>query len=336
MAGRTRDGPQRVSGARPIRIGVVGNPLSRQNLRQMDAIRAVVSRHPAVLYRELHDRADNATAIRDLAEAGVEMVAISGGDGTVQGLLSEMINSSRFATLPKIAVLPSGMTNLIAADVGLAGAPAVSLARLLEAAAAGETLREARRRVITMRHAADAPPAHGFFLGTAAFYRATMLSRDEVHRLGVQKSLAAGLSLFWFLLRALIGSRKADDPLHRGEQMEVRTDGAALPGPQQFLVLCTTLDRLILGLMPFWGDGKGGLRYTSIAFPLRRFGLALIPILRGRPRRWMTEAGYRSGRVGEVSLATDCPIVMDGEIFPAARAVPVLLRADHEVTFVQW
>lgn len=324
-----------MTGARPIRIGVVSNPLSRQNLRQIGDIRSVLDGHPAVLHRELHSRADNVTAIRDLAEAGVEVVAISGGDGTVQGLLSEMINSGHFAELPKIAVLPSGMTNLIAADVGLKGAPAASLARLLAVEAAGETLRETRRRVITMRHAADAPPAHGFFLGTAAFYRGTMLSRAEIHRLGVQKSLAAGMSLFWFLLRALIGSRKANDPLHRGEPMEVRIDGAALPEPEQFLVLCTTLDRLILGLMPFWGDGEGGLRYTSIAFPLRRFGRALIPILRGRPRRWMNDLGYRSGRVGEVSLATDCPIIMDGEIFPVARAVPVLLRADHEVTFVQ-
>lgn len=325
-----------MSGARPIRIGVVSNPLSRQNLRQIDAIRAVMNAHPAVPHRVLHSRADNVTAIRELAEAGVELVAISGGDGTVQGLLSEMINSGHFATLPKIAVLPSGMTNLIAADVGLDGAPAASLARLLGMAAAGQAMREERRRMITMRHAADAAPAHGFFLGTAAFYRATMLSRAEVQRLGVQKSLAAGLSLFWFLLRALIGSRKADDPLHRGEPMELHVDGKALPDAEQFLVLCTTLDRLILGLMPFWGDGEGGLRYTSIAFPLRRFGWALIPILRGRPRRWMNDLGYRSGRAGEVSLATDCPIVMDGEIFPVARAVPVRLRADHEVTFVRW
>jgi hypothetical protein len=323
-----------VSGSRPIRLGIVSNPRSRQNLREMDAIRELLASHPEVLHRELHSRAGDAGAIRDLAEAGVEIVAISGGDGTVQGMLSEMINSGRFAELPRIAVLPSGMTNLIAHDVGLAGRPAQSLRRLIAAAAAGEDLPLVRRRIISMRHAAEAPPAHGFFLGTAAFYRGTLLGRDEVHRLGFEKSLAAGMSLFWFLLRALVG-RSGADPLYRGEPMEVSLDGRRLPEPEQFLWLSTTLDRLILGLRPFWGDGEDGLRYTSIAFPPRRFGRALLPLLRGRPRPWMDGFGYRSGRVREVSLATDCPVVMDGEIFPVSRDVPVLLRADREIAFVR-
>jgi hypothetical protein len=49
----------------------------------------------------------------------------------------------------------------------------------------------------------------------------------------------------------------------------------------------------------------------------------------------MNDDGYRSGRVQEVSLTTDCPIVMDGEIFPVSRDVPVVLRADREVAFVR-
>jgi hypothetical protein len=322
-----------VSRAAP-RIGVISNPRSRQNLRGMPAIRALLAERPAVLHRELHSRADNVTAVRDFAEAGVEIVVISGGDGTVQGILSEMVNSGRFTELPKIAVLPCGMTNLIAADVGLHGKPVASLARLIDAAAGVQEPRLARRALISMRYAPDRPLEHGFFFGTAAFYRGTLLGRNQVHRLGVQRSLAAGLSLFWFLLRALVG-RYESDPLNRGEKMVVRLDERVLPEPEQFVLIGTTLDRLILGLMPFWGDGQGGLRYTSIAFPLKRFGRALVPLLRGRPRPWMNDDGYRSGRVQEVSLTTDCPIVMDGEIFPVSRDVPVVLRADREVAFVR-
>lgn len=316
------------------RIGVISNPHSRQNLRDMPAIRAVLAERPAVLHRELHSRDDDATVVRDFAEAGVEIVILSGGDGTVQGILSEMVNSGLFAELPKIVVLPSGMTNLIAADVGLHGKPAASLARFIDAAAGGQALRLTRRPLITMRHAVDQPPAHGFFLGTAAFYRGTLLGRSQVHHLGVQRSLAAGMALFWFLFRALIG-RYESDPLYRGERMVVRLDDHVLPEPEQFVLMATTLDRLILGLMPFWGDGPGRLRYTSMVFPLRRFGLALLPLLRGRPRPWMRDLGYRSGRAGEVSLVTECPIVMDGEVFPVSRDVPVTLRADREVAFVR-
>ena len=63
-----------------------------------------------------------------------------------------------------------------------------------------------------------------------------------------------------------------------------------------------------------------GPQYSPVANAGER---VLVPLLRGRPRPWMKDDGYRSGRVQEVSLTTDCPIVMDGEIFPVSRDVPV-------------
>ena len=316
------------------RLGVISNPRSRQNQRGMAPIRDLLGRHPEVRHREVDSRADNAAAVHELATAGVDVVVVNGGDGTVQGVLTEIINGGAFAELPKLAVLPTGMTNLIAADVGLRGAPIESLAKLIAAAAAGTEFREARRPVIGMRYAADQPPAYGLFFGSAAFFRGTLMGRKEVHRLGVEKSVAAGLSVFWFLLRAFF-SRTGPNALYRGESMAIEIDGVTVPEASQFLLLGTTLERLILGLMPFWGDGPGSLRYTSIAFPPKRFGLALPSLLSGRPQWWMGRSGYRSGCTREMSLVTDCPIVMDGEIFPVSRAVPVLLRADHEITFVR-
>ena len=56
------------------RIGVISNLRSRQNLRGMPAIRAVLAERPAVLHRELRSRDDDPAAVRDLAEAGVEIV----------------------------------------------------------------------------------------------------------------------------------------------------------------------------------------------------------------------------------------------------------------------
>jgi len=317
-----------------MRVGVISNPRSRQNLRGMAAIRELLARHPGISHRDVASRAENAAALGDLAAAGVDLVVINGGDGTVQGVLTEIINGGRFPTLPKLAVLPTGMTNLVALDVGLQGNPLESLARLIDRAAGDQALPEVRRAVISMRYAADQPPAHGLFFGGAAFYRGTVMGRDQVHRVGVQKSMAAGLSLFWFLFLAFF-SRTGRNPLYRGEEMAVRVDGHLLPEPEQFVLLGTTLERLILGMMPFWGDGPGSLRYTSVAFPLRRFACALLPLLRGRPRPWMESRGYRSGRAREISVVTDCPIVMDGEVFLTSRDVPVLLRADRDVAFVR-
>ena len=37
----------------------------------------------------------------------------------------------------------------------------------------------------------------------------------------------------------------------------------------------------MLGLMPFWGEGNGGLRYTSVGFPPRAPVARVVP---GHPR----------------------------------------------------
>jgi len=316
------------------RIGVISNPRSRQNLRGMEGMRAFIGANPELLHREPAARADTAVALRDFAEAGVDTLVISGGDGTVHSVLTDILNGAWPAPPPRVAVLASGMTNLIAADVGLPGDPVKALRRLADRIAAGQATIEERRPVASIRYAPDAPPVHGMFFGTAAFYRGTLLGRNEIHPLGVEKSLAAGFAVFWFLLRAFF-SRSGRNPLYRGEPMEVRIDGKALPEPEQFVILGTTLRRLILKMMPFWGDGPGALRYTSVTFPPKSFARALLPLMRGRPRPWMTTNGYRSGRASEMTIVTDCPIVMDGEIFPTSREAPVVIRADHEVTFVR-
>ena len=102
-----------------------------------------------------------------------------------------------------------------------------------------------------------------------------------------------------------------------------------------FLVLATTLRRLIFGLMPFWGDGSGQIRYTGIAFPPVQLMCALLPVLRGRPRPWMSEPCYVSRTVDDITITTGDPLVIDGEFVQPEPDVPVLLRSDREALFVR-
>jgi hypothetical protein len=267
-----------------------------------------------------------AEVLREFAWREVDLIIVSGGDGTVQKVLTELLNGTLFPSTPRIALLPSGMTNLIAADVGLRGDPARSLDRLCRTASdgtmSGETL---VRSVLSI---------HGMFLGAAAFYHGVMIARDEIHPLGAGHRLAAAMALTLALFR-LVSGRRRTNTLLRGETMSIELDGAASQPRDYLLFMATTLQRLILGVMPFWGVGDGPLRYTSIGFPPEQVWRALVPALRGRPRPWMASRGYRSGRVEECQLSLDSPIVFDGEIFMPAPGVPVVLRGDKQVAFLR-
>ena len=70
-----------------------------------------------------------------IARVRPKVLAINGGDGTVQAALTEIYNGGHFeGEPPPVAVLPSGKTNLIAIDLGARGDPIEALERLIELA----------------------------------------------------------------------------------------------------------------------------------------------------------------------------------------------------------
>lgn len=318
-----------------MRLGLISNPRSQRNRQRQPAMRDAVAGHPDLLHAELDSVHETADVLRDFARREVGLLIVSGGDGTVQKVLTELLNGQEFDPLPQVAVLPGGMTNLIAADVGMQGDPSQSLIRLCGMAAEPTAARETRERsVLSLQRIPDEPPIHGMFLGTAAFYHAIMMARHQVHPTGAKHDLALAMSLGLALFRLMTG-RVGSSPLSRAERMTVELDGRGAAPAEYLLFLATTLERLMLGLMPFWGAGNGGLRYTSIGFPPRRLWRALFPVIRGRPRPWMAARGYESGGANECRLSLQCPIVFDGEIFTPEPGTPVMLRADRRVTFLR-
>jgi hypothetical protein len=66
-----------------------------------------------------------------------------------------------------------------------------------------------------------------------------------------------------------------------------------------------------------------------------RLARALLPVLRGRPRPWMSARGYLSRGADAITIATREPLVIDGEFVQPEPDVPVLLRSDREAVFVR-
>jgi hypothetical protein len=298
----------------------------------MGAVRAALRKDPAAIHLETEGIKAVGAALAEMARKEADVIAVNGGDGTVQAVLTALFNERPFERPPPLVVLAGGMTNLIAHDVGTPGRPTAALERLFAGRAVGA--RRLRRPVMALTVAPEQPPIYGMFLGAAAFYRAVQLSRARVHRLGVERGLAFGLSLGYGLLAALLG-HSGPNGFYRGERLELELDGVREPVTSCFLLLATTLERLMFGVMPFWDDGEGGLRCTVLPFPVPRFAAGLLPLLRGRPRPWMRASGYRSGRARQMRIATEGPLVLDGEIIETVPGRPVSIRADCEAEFLQ-
>jgi diacylglycerol kinase family enzyme len=313
-------------------VGLIINPRSRANRRRPLDATALRARHPALLIASPADPAGLDAALAGFAAAGVRLLAISGGDGTLRDVLSAAPRA--FAVMPEIAILADGNTNLAARALGSAGRGAGGLARLLAAHTAGRLRRRACPTLsIAWPDEPARPQLHGFLFGAAGFTEAKLMAEAELLRRGLHSGLAVATALVVALVAALTGR---DGKLSRGTDMEVGADAETMQGGRHFLLLATTLDRLMLGLWPFWGAGHaagaGGLNWLDIAAPPVRLGAALLAILWRRQPAWLAQRGYRSGRCERLRVQLDRPFILDGEAFEPRAGI--VLEAGFTVSAV--
>src|SRR5205814_9285179 len=109
------------------------------NIADLPRIREYCADHPDVFHYEVEHASQIGEAMKSIARVRPSVLAVNGGDGTVQAVLTELYNGGHFgAAPPPVAVLPSGRTNLIAIDLGARGDPIETLERLIELARADD------------------------------------------------------------------------------------------------------------------------------------------------------------------------------------------------------
>ncbi|MFV3127812.1 diacylglycerol kinase family protein [Niveispirillum sp. KHB5.9] len=271
-------------------------------------------------------------ALAGFVAGGVDVLVVDGGDGTVREVLTALPHAYG-DNPPKIAILAGGKTNLIAADVGTTGYGARGMAGLVRAAHEETLGRRTTRRPVLSLHWPDGEhtDVRGMFMGAGAFTRGTDLANAAIHKAGFTQEIAVALTMAGVLGRALIGNDQHG--WLAGEDFGAAVDGDAVGDGNRFLFLATTLNRLIMGLWPFWNHGDRPLRYLDVAANPPGLLGSLPRLMTGRPSAAMRDGdAYRSGGAERIELRLTRPLIMDGETYPAGR---VILSAHDSISFVQ-
>lgn len=321
------------SAAETVRIGLLYNPLSGKNRRAPDALPRSVAGLADVVMRQVRTPQEVEATLVDFARQGIDLVAISGGDGTVQAALTTLFTRSPFAACPHLAVLAAGTTNMIAGDVGLDGDQHRALRQLDDWARTGQgRIAPVQRPILVLQIPGQAARC-GMFLGAASISQGIDYYQRNLHNQGLQGVAGIALTLgrgLWAAVRG--GSRRMT-----ATTMRLETDGQPPRQENFLLVMVTTLHRLFFGLQPFWGSGLGPLRYTAVRSRAPYLLQVLPKLARGvRCRRATAENGYFSGNVDEIRLYLDSPVALDGELYtPATRHEPTLVRCGGTATFLR-
>ncbi|MFN3232574.1 MAG: diacylglycerol kinase family protein [Alphaproteobacteria bacterium] len=312
-------------------IGLLANPDSTRMKKGIGALRRAAQAHAGLHYRELSDIDDVPHILRDFADAGVKLLIIAGGDGTIQSVGTNLVVDRPFEVLPVLATLPGGHTNMTAESLGFAGAPDMLLEDVV-AAAVNDSVETVPLPFLSMRISPDKPPVLGIFFGAATIVRGMQFTRRVIYPLGLPNALSHFLAIGYLLFNAAWPFKTARSPMRR-EPVTVKFGDTASVSRPYFVLFVTTLDRLILGIHTSSPVGEGMLRYSSIDYKASAIFRAVRTFLFGRPTAKLVKGLVRR-RASMIEITSDCPVTLDGEFFDPQPGQPIRLEATEPFRFV--
>ncbi len=269
--------------------------------------------------------------ITKLAKTGCEMVFIEGGDGTMQGVLTEVLKQAdKFSTLPKFVLLSGGMTNLIAAQIGIKRPIPRKINKLLQSPqlANSQTL-----ALLNVSYGKGKPAYQGFLFSTGAIATATRYTVDEVHPAGISGAAAVRTTL----RRALFGNRAQRELILKSSPLDLSIDSEQISG-DHILTAATTLKGSFVGFHPFWGKGDGPVKLVYIKGgahnKVRNMARLIKKTKTAKLIATLKADGFFSWSVDTYTFTHAGQIVLDGEFLPKTTD-PITLSASAPLCFIK-
>jgi hypothetical protein len=317
-----------------VRVGLLNNLRAGRSRDQVSRVLEGLRHHPDVLHVETDSARVLPEALGEFARSEVDLLVVNGGDGTLQFALTELLTNPEFASVKMVAPLRGGRTNMTALDLGAERDPAKALHRLLVDIDRGQLApRTVHRPVLRVSSSHREGPLYGMFFGGGLLQRAIRLTHRLFPSGRSHGVLGPGIVTGTLLTRMF---SRPTDGITTPDKAEIQIDGKPVDGAEFYLTLATSLDRLFLRMNPFWGEGEGSVRFTSISSRVERFARATPSLLRGTPPAFATpDKGYTSANAGRVELRFGCGFTVDGEIFDPQPDEVVVVEADRRIQFVR-
>jgi hypothetical protein len=319
-----------------VAVALLSNPRSTGNRALLPSVRAWCAEQADVFHYEVEEFDQIGDAMASIALVRPKVIAVNGGDGTVQAALTELYSGGHFplGAEPPVAVLPNGKTNLIALDLGAEGDPLDALKHVVGLARGAFSDHVVQRELIALQSGDGNRPVLGMFLGGAGLADIILYCRHKIYPLGLPNAISHFLAAIAALTSIILGLHgRLLPPPARAMTVNFRQAGA-LNGRFSVLIV-TTLDKLLFNARTVDGERNGRMKMLAVEHDWRSvWGLIRTALFgklgEGEVRGLHFEEGSEIRIEGEQSQ-----VILDGELFVAEEGRPITLTSTRPVPFLQ-
>ncbi len=315
--------------------GLISNPLSFYNQRRPEPVlRKILKDYPEVHKYPAQNRSEIRAAVAALRDIDARLVIANGGDGTVQGVITEVWRQWPEKKLPLLAVMPGGRTNVISQDLNSKLRPREILRGILMNYCSGNEQQRKTRSLLRI-DINKRQPELGFLIsaaGLAGGIEQCWSFRNRHRKWG----MFGGLGTAAWVIGGLLGT-PAGTPLLESRLAKIVADGEPIPGDYQQIVMVTTNQRMPLLINPFWQqreNSQGEIKITVVSHETRGLWWRSIPLAFGWRKLLPEQAGFYSRSVNHIQMQLDQSFHLDGENWMLDYPQQVDVRPGPALEFV--
>jgi diacylglycerol kinase family enzyme len=305
-------------------IGVVYNPKAGKNKKNNDNLTKV--KHllrDSGMVRETRTETELTEAVLEFKKNGVEIIAISGGDGTIHRVLSNTIKNYGDTPLPKFMSLRSGTMNTFTNAMKFKGNPFDILEKTIESLTAGRALREVHQ------HLMKVDDKYGFMTGAGVVSHYL----DRYYQSKNPGPAVGAKIIALIILSTLFQTRYAKD-IFRPTRLKVTIDGKVIENDGFMILMGCVIKEVGLGFKPTHRAYEKPGHFHFIASTMKPF--AMIPKL---PSLWLGRdiihpAFQHNGIAQEVIIEKEGELkwMIDGDLYVTDK--PLHLSVGPTITVV--
>ena len=303
-------------------IGLIFNPFAdinkKQTVAQLRSIKDILDEHVFISITNNTDEIP--IALKEFHKEGIKILGISGGDGTIDHVLSSYINLFGSEKLPVIVPLKGGTMNMLAADVGLKGDQITSCYQLIHCLNHHGTLPTIERALIKVVDKRFNYPNYTFTWLDGFLYKFIKWYYKE----GAGVRVAVKL----ILKSGIMSLINLNHDLFNEVESKVYIDDKKLPFENHLLIAVSTVKRLVFGFRTFTEEAIAGEKFSILylRFPFFRNMLYQLPRVLYSGLKSDVSGNFlnSSGRI--VRIEGNRGYILDGEVYESQEPIDITLE----------